>query len=518
MPPRAVHENSDGQDAVEAQDATTKHLSQRSYSATKGVFANADDLRASIHTNIALKEYDVSDLYHEGGFFQAIARSKNFGTLTTVAIAINAAWIGLDAECNDHGLGHPIPGCPASAEDTDFWTVGENIFCVFFSLELLVRFMAFEVKCNACRDNWFRFDGVLVFLMVMENWVISLALGVDGEALGNLSLLKMLKLLRLTRMVRLMRAVPELVTLVKGMAIAARSVFYTLLLLVIFLYVFAIVFKSQLSESSGSSTLTVQFSGIPRSMWTLFWAGCLLDEISVVANLIKDQSVIMAAIFVAFVLISSLMVLNMLIGVLCGVVIAVAAVEKETALVNYVKSKLMSVLERLDEDGDGTISKVEFEKLVDNPEAVCALNELGVDVPNLCSLADHLFETEPFQAKKGSSFCSNKNQEKSNKDMTFAEFLEMVIRLRSENWPCVADIVELRKLIHKGQKQALRRFNRIERGQLELQQGIRMICLQLDSALALSQAICGTRPESISGYDDDRGGQESAVQVPVVTS
>merc|ERR1712226_1182517 len=106
------------------------------------------------------------------------------------------------------------------------------------------------------------------------------------------------------------------------------------------------------------------------------------------------DNIVMSGVFIIFVLLASLMVLNMLIGMLCAVVTAVAAQEKEKVLVTYVKSKLMSVLEKLDEDKNGTISKDEFEQLVNIPEAVRALEDLGVDVPNLTSLADHLFEED----------------------------------------------------------------------------------------------------------------------------
>ena len=45
--------------------------------------------------------------------------------------------------------------------------------------------------------------------------------------------------------VRMIRSVPELVTLIKGMAAAARSVSATLVLLVVALYVAAIIAKQQ---------------------------------------------------------------------------------------------------------------------------------------------------------------------------------------------------------------------------------------------------------------------------------
>jgi len=156
----------------------------------------------------------------------------------------------------------------------------------------------------------------------------------------------------------------------------------------------------------------------------------------------------------------------------------VAAAEKEKILVGLVKTKLITVLETLDEDGNGTISKDEFDELINIPEATLALDELGVGIQNLSSLADHLFEGEEPDNHSGAA-------EKKEGTMTFAEFLEMVIRLRAENTPCVADIVELRKLIHKGQKTMQRKVNQLEKGQLTIQRGIRMVSEQLDSTLSL---------------------------------
>mmetsp|Transcript_114241 Transcript_114241/g.198059 ORF Transcript_114241/g.198059 Transcript_114241/m.198059 type:complete len:200 (-) Transcript_114241:201-800(-) len=179
----------------------------------------------------------------------------------------------------------------------------------------------------------------------------------------------------------------------------------------------------------------------------------------------------------------------MLIGVLCAVVTAVAAAEKEKVLINYVKTRLIDVLQTLDEDGNGTISRKEFDQLLTIPEAYHALSDLGVDVHNLLSLGDHLFDaddnssgeqTQRMRTQVTGQASEAAGDEEEERSMTFADFLEMVIRLRSDNAPSVADIVDLRKLIFKGQRQAMRRLHHIEKGQLELQRGIRTICEQLD--------------------------------------
>jgi len=452
------------------------------------MFADADAIRAKMHENIDKKDYDVMDFYHERGCFQAIARNNKFGNLTLAVIAINALWIGLDAECNDATYDGELTGCPFKPEDKKFWQLGEYTFCAFFTFEWLVRFMAFKQKMSAMRDNWFKFDSALVFMMVAETWMIPIIAGGNSDAMADFALLRMMRLLRLTRMVRLMRSVPELLTLLKGMGIAARSVAYTLLLLLIIMYIFGIIFKSQLEETQNPE-LQKDFGGIPRSMWTLLFAGCLVDDITLSAERLMKESFMMAAIFILFVLLSSLMVLNMLIGVLCAVVTAVAAAEKEKVLINYVKTRLIDVLQTLDEDGNGTISRKEFDQLLTIPEAYHALSDLGVDVHNLLSLGDHLFDaddnssgeqTQRMRTQVTGQASEAAGDEEEERSMTFADFLEMVIRLRSDNAPSVADIVDLRKLIFKGQRQAMRRLHHIEKGQLELQRGIRTICEQLD--------------------------------------
>ena len=50
----------------------------------------------------------------------------------------------------------------------------ENLFCVFFSGELLIRFCAFAKKKDAFQGAWFLFDTLLVFSMVVETWILAI--------------------------------------------------------------------------------------------------------------------------------------------------------------------------------------------------------------------------------------------------------------------------------------------------------------------------------------------------------
>eukprot|EP00439_Symbiodinium_sp_Y106_P009829 s3784_g1.t1 len=127
------------------------------------------------------------------------------------------------------------------------------------------RLDTFRRKRDCLKDFWFGFDGALVVLMIGEVWMLPLVMfiaGVDSSdvhAVKELTILRTVRLLRLTRLgriARLLRAVPEVVTLLKGIAAAIRSVFFTLLLLLVLLFVFGVVFKTQAKEDARSNRET----------------------------------------------------------------------------------------------------------------------------------------------------------------------------------------------------------------------------------------------------------------------
>merc|ERR1719359_1155504 len=154
-------------------------------------------------------------------------------------------------------------------------------------------------------------------MMVMETWILNIVFFLLGESgkggLGDASILRIVRLLRLTRMarmVRLLRALPELMILVKGGSVAARSVFFTLVLLVILIYVFSIAF-TQLAH--GTDLEDDYFPSVSKSMSTLLLRGALPDLADFVER-VGGESFLFAILLLIFILLSSLTVLNMLVG------------------------------------------------------------------------------------------------------------------------------------------------------------------------------------------------------------
>merc|ERR1719321_2643156 len=206
-------------------------------------------------------------------------------------------------------------------------------------------------------------------MMVMETWVMLIIMsaigGEGGSPLGNnTSILRLFRLLRLSRLVRMLRSLPELMILIKGMVTAMKSVVYVMGLLVILTYVFAIAF-TQLSV--GKDLGEWAFSNVSLSMYTLLIYGTLLDDLSALTDALREEMPVLLAVLLLFIILAALTVMNMLIGVLCEVVSAVADKEKEGIMTETVRDKMLTIVKSLDDNCNLQISYKEFCDILSKP-------------------------------------------------------------------------------------------------------------------------------------------------------
>jgi len=362
---------------------------------------------------------DVEELYSTEGCCQWIARHAYFQSAILIIITLNTVWMAIDTDYNKADV-----MCDAPA----FLQFGNNFFCTCFLFEILVRFFAFRRTIDALTNTWFVFDAALVFLMVWESWVqVALYLALDMNQTSPFSLrsasifrlFRLFRLLRVARMSRLLRSVPELSILVKGMGVAMRSMLVTLSILILVIYIFAIMFTQLLSESE---PLGGNFATVPSAMnFMLMQVLCGFDS----DVLTKFWKVGWAyyTLWLLYVLLASLTIMNMLIGILCDVVTGTAESEKEIAVLRDIEQEV----KKFDINENGFVSASEFTQVLESPLVIQKLNSLGVDVGAFADFAS-------FMLTDGA-------------EIPIADFTDMAAHFRGSDTATVKDIVEMRRFM-----------------------------------------------------------------------
>jgi len=326
-------------------------------------------------------------VFKDGGFCVQVVESHAFHVMSVVMICANAVYIGVDQDWNK----------AKTLSDADWgFQFCDHVFCTFFFVELLIRFGAFRHKKHCLKDGWFMLDFAMVVLMIFESWIFTIVLAfVDGSApstgaVGGIG--RMFRLLRLTRISRLMKMFPELVTMVKAMISAIRAVHAALLILILLVYIFAIVMNVIIGEEP---EVVDYFASVRDSMVTLVLSGVFLDDISGLARMIITVGNVPSCVcLVVFVLLSALTVMNMLIGVLCEVVLDVSAEEKEKRVKDKMQKTLLVMLQKLDSDNSGELSKAEVQAVICEPDAVEVMKDIQVDTQHLLDITEMLYTSE----------------------------------------------------------------------------------------------------------------------------
>jgi len=395
---------------------------QKSHENRVFAFADIDAVKVRVRSKFNHKPppYNVHNEYWETGIAQKIARSQRFENLTLGVIVINAVWIAIDTDEND---------AVTLLDARWVFRIADTLFFGYFAVELIIRFAAFQRKKRSLRDPWFVFDSSLVTLYFFDPFVMTFAAAVTGGSIDlPTSLLRLFRLFRLTRLVRMMRSLPELMILVKGMVTASASVSYTLGLLMIVTYIFAIA-MAQLSI--GTSFREQYFQGVALSMYTLLIYGTFLDSLAGFTDAVREESTICLMMLTVFAIISALTLMNMLVGVLCEVVSAIARTETEALLTEKVHETCCKVLEEIDSNHNNLISFEEMQLLFENKDAQRVFASARVNIYDLVDVA------EDFLHRDG-----------KKRQMRVDDFMNMVLDCRASKKATLKDVMVLRRRIN----------------------------------------------------------------------
>jgi hypothetical protein len=141
----------------------------------------------------------------------------------------------------------------------------------------------------------------------------------------------------------------------------------------------------------------------------------------------------MTFLFIVFVIMANLTILNMLIGVLCEVISRVGAYEKEKSTVEFAKMELEMLFGEADLNETGGLEVNEFMTLLQNDEVKSILEGLEIDPHVLNDMASVIFHGDSKYVRKTKGV------------LDFPGFLEVILEFRASQLARVTDLVEIRR-------------------------------------------------------------------------
>jgi hypothetical protein len=306
------------------------------------------------------------DLYRTEGIAVRILRSEAFHFSQFVMILANCLWVGVDTSVCFSEL----------AEQSLICVVPNNAFCTFFFLEIVMRLLAFKRRRDVFMVWWFLFDAILVWTMVWQEWVVPM-LHLAGIPTFldnvNVSFLRVLRLTRIARIARMSKSVPMVMFYASGVLEGMRATVPLLSLLSVFVYIFAVTFTVLLSETETS------FASVPQSFHFLFLSAFAGFDKNFI-NTMLDHGWLPWLLFWIYMIVGNLTVGKMLTGVLLQVVQRIVQKGKQQSDTEELEIAIHEVVQQLDSDQDGGLSREEFERLVDHNALLDIFHDHDVDV------------------------------------------------------------------------------------------------------------------------------------------
>eukprot|EP00429_Kryptoperidinium_foliaceum_P099466 CAMPEP_0176245462 /NCGR_PEP_ID=MMETSP0121_2-20121125/31954_1 /TAXON_ID=160619 /ORGANISM="Kryptoperidinium foliaceum, Strain CCMP 1326" /LENGTH=406 /DNA_ID=CAMNT_0017585091 /DNA_START=15 /DNA_END=1235 /DNA_ORIENTATION=+ len=301
---------------------------------------------------------------------RAAVGSTYFDYAVCVALVLNSIMIGVEANYNATGRDAP-----------SHFRAFEICFCVFFSIELGLRALAYRTALYSKGDWWAYFDTCLVALQIADEMMMLLPGDEDGDMrFGDASLLRLARILKLLRILRLLRVIRFVAELRKVMYLILGSIssfVWTGVLLMLMLYVLAVFFTQIVADYSADGELSTTqaandialrryFGGTLTSLDTLYKAttgGFDWDKAGRPLN--ENVSPLAGVGFALVVAFAVLVLLNLVTGVFVEGALRVSRADMQTELLE----RAYSLFCRSDEDHSGEVTWEEFRSCLDSPEA-----------------------------------------------------------------------------------------------------------------------------------------------------
>jgi len=348
---------------------------------------------------------------HAGdGRLGKIVTSPCFERTALIVILGNVVFMGISAESEASTvIRDRISMNKTNTQQDQDWAMTnlEWVFLGWYILELSLRFAVYRLNYFFNADwKWNIFD---LFCVLPIGAIVEAFFPQDkeGDGGGNLSFARVLRVLKMTKMLRVarvMRFFRELRLIMQMIFYSVPVFLWTLVMLCSILYVFGIIFCQGLEGYlSDPSMYNDKYDEGLRELWGSVGTGMIslfmaltggLDWRDAADPLIAAGEVYYV-LFLIYIAVLYIAVLNVLIGMFCESAQQVASRDEDTMIEDeniseaLYKDNVRKLFQHLDEDESGEITYSEFSKKMDNKEVLAILNYIGLDISN----ADRLFDS-----------------------------------------------------------------------------------------------------------------------------
>jgi len=335
-----------------------------------------------------------------------IVASWFFEAFFAFAILSNSIFIGVEVHYAAHNAGKLLPSAFVYVDQT---------YAAVFLTELVLRVLSEGKPFFWSSPNvaWNYLDVLINITSVLNlvSYLSSMGQDTDSDTFKASGNVRIIRILRLTRVIRVVRIV-KIVRFIRALRSLVHSIFGTMkvllwsvLLLFMIMYVFAIVFTDVSNEYSNGfqeineeslAFLRKYFFDLERSVNTLFQSICNGLNWGDVADKLNELSRVWGYLYVIFVAFCLFAVLNVMTGMFCQSAIESAERDQEMHIQNVMNNKqqqvemFMSIFNMLQQDrgrrATGNITFMEFEQLFDRREIRAFFEALDVEAKDAWTL------------------------------------------------------------------------------------------------------------------------------------
>lgn len=215
---------------------------------------------------------------------KAFVESKLFTTLVFVLIILNTVSLGIET-------------FKLSPELTGALSTFNTVCIVIFVLEIVLKLYA--LGGAFFKDAWNIFDTIIVIISILPMITF----------LSSMRAFRIFRMFRALRALRMMKRLEKLRVIVQALLGALPSVAWVVVLLCIIYYVFAVIGTNLFSALSPE-----YFGSLWKSLYTLFQI-TMADDLGEVSRPLLASGFGAVVYFVSFVVLSTILVLNVIVGV-----------------------------------------------------------------------------------------------------------------------------------------------------------------------------------------------------------